>query len=124
VDMSGHRSRLVDAEMTQRADLVLGMERVHAREVVLVDPGAWERTYTLKEFVRLGEASGPRSKARGARQWISHVGTGRRAQDLAGPLPDDEVADPMNGTREDFAATGAEIYDLVLRLVALIEPST
>ena len=38
LDLSAHRPRRFDSETIARADLVIGMERSHLREIVLADP--------------------------------------------------------------------------------------
>ena len=49
-----HVARTLDASIlaVEGHDLVLTMTREHLREVVALDPGAWPRTFTLKEIVR------------------------------------------------------------------------
>ncbi|MDQ2825788.1 MAG: hypothetical protein M3Y04_02285, partial [Actinomycetota bacterium] len=56
LDMSAHRSRSMTRDVLAAADLVVGMAREHVREAVVLDPGLWPRTFTLKELVRRGEA--------------------------------------------------------------------
>ena len=41
IDLSRHRSAQVSAELVAASDVVVGMARRHAREVVLLDPAAW-----------------------------------------------------------------------------------
>src|SRR5579872_2023237 len=122
VDMSRHRSRLLDAQDVRGSDLVIGMTREHVREVVLIEPSAWPRTFTLKELVRRGEVSGPRWRGQSVSDWLEKVGAERRREQLMGWSTQDDVEDPMDGGPEMLRATGREILDLVGRLLDLIEP--
>src|SRR5262249_42932761 len=60
LDLSRHESRRLVPSLVRNAELVIGMERHHVREAVVLDPSAWSRTFTLKEIVRRAEALGGR----------------------------------------------------------------
>ena len=60
LDLSSHVAQRMDEGNVARADLVLGMERSHVREVVLADPPAFGKAFTLREIVRRGRQRGPR----------------------------------------------------------------
>jgi protein-tyrosine phosphatase len=124
LDMSDHRSQLLVRRVMQRSDLILGMAREHVREAVALDPPAWPRSFTLKEFVRRGEAVGPRPKGQLLRAWLDDVGAGRRHENLLGSSPVDDVEDPMNAGEVLCRATGKELLDLVVRVLSLIAPET
>ncbi len=64
LDLSAHRPRQVDPETIARADLVIGMERAHLREIVLADPPSFAKTFTLREIVRRGGRTGRAVKVR------------------------------------------------------------
>jgi protein-tyrosine phosphatase len=117
LDAGDHRSRRLDAELVRGADLILGLERQHVREVVVLDPATWSRAFTLKEIVRRGEAAGPREAGEPWPRWLDRVHFGRQRADLLGSSPDDDVADPMGGALEDYEATADELDDLLSRLV-------
>jgi protein-tyrosine-phosphatase len=99
------------------------MAREHVREAVLLDPSAWPRSFTFKEFVRRAETVGALRKGQALSDWLATVGAGRRREDLLGWSPDDDVADPIGGGPVEFRATGDELRDLVSRLVALVVPA-
>ena len=52
LDVWGHRSRTMTAEMLMSASLILGMERLHVREAATLAPQVFDRTFTLPELVR------------------------------------------------------------------------
>ena len=118
MDLSDHRSRLLDRDAVDGADLVVGMAREHVREVAVLVPELFGRTFTLKELVRRGEAAGPAVGT--LDEWVDRVGAGRRPTDLLGDSPDDDVADPIGLADPEYERTAAEIEDLVDRLVALV----
>ena len=122
VDISEHRSRLMDAAMVHRANLVIGMERLHAREAIVLGDSLLPRCYTLKELVRRGEAVGARRQDESIEAWLSRANAGRRPMELLGESEDDDVADPYLGSPKVYAACIAEIDDLVERLVNLMWP--
>jgi protein-tyrosine phosphatase len=123
LDMSAHRSRLLDVDAVRRADLLLGMAREHVREAVLLVPSAWPRSFTLKELVRLGAQTGACARGRPLSDWLEAVGAGRRRHNLLGWSPADDIEDPIGASPEELRATGEELRELVSRLLALIVPA-
>ena len=122
LDISEHRSRLMSADLVHRANLVIGMERLHAREAVVLGDSLLPRCFTLKELVRRGEAIGARRQDESIEAWLARANEGRRPMELLGESDDDNVADPYLGSPKVYAACIAEIDDLVERLVNLMWP--
>ena len=119
LDMTTHLSRTMSREILSQSDLILGMAREHVREAVVLDPGLWPRTFTLKELVRRGEAAGSRQGGETLEEWLARVGQGRRVADLTGSSPADDIADPIGGPRSAYERLALELDDLVDRLVAV-----
>ncbi len=119
-DLTAHRSATLTAPAVGAAGLVLGLERRHAREAILLLPDAWDRTFTLKELVRQGEKAGARRPGQPLAGWLAALAGDRERTDLVGRSPEDDVADPIGGSLADYRATAAEIADLVQRLVPLL----
>ena len=122
IDLSSHRSTLVNAELLRSSDLILGMAREHAR-VVVDAPDAWPRMFLLKEIVRLGEERGGRSPQQPFDEWLEKLHVGRSPQALMSATGVD-VEDPYGGSRRDYEKTAAELTDLIDRLVRLAWPET
>ena len=118
-DTSAHRSRRMTAAMLEDADLVLCMAREHVREAVLLVPTAWPRCFTLKEIVRRGEQAGARASGQPFEEWLAKLHAGRTRADLLGSSEDDDVADPIGGSRTVYKTTASEIQALTDRLVGL-----
>ena len=123
LDLEGHRSRSVTPELVTGADLVLGMARLHVREVVLACPEVWPRCFTLKELVRRGEAQGPVAEGQSVGAWLAAAHDGRRRAEAVGDSPEDDVADPIGGPDALYEATAVELDHLATRLAALLGPA-
>ncbi len=119
LDMTTHRSRTMSRDILSQADLIIGMAREHVREAVVLDPSLWRRTFTLKELVRRGEATGPRRAGESLDDWLARVAQGRRVTDLTGSSREDDVADPIGGPRPAYERLAMELDDLLDRLVAV-----
>lgn len=120
VSLEGHESRRLTPELlaTDGADLVVAMTREHLREIVGLDPGAWPRTFTLKELARRG-LSAP-ADAPDLGQWLAAAGTDRRAADLMRPDPTDDVLDPYGAPYPDHVRMVEEVDHLVTTLAKLL----
>ena len=91
-----HTSRLDDV---RRADLVLGLERRHVQEIVLLDPRAFVKAFTLKELARRGNDVGARAPDESVADWLARVHQGSPTVDLLGMSSDDDVTDPTGSRR-------------------------
>jgi protein-tyrosine phosphatase len=119
IDLRPHRSRVVGRDELVGADLVLGMTREHVRHAVVTAPGAWPRAFTLAELVRRGERAGSRPVGEPLPSWLARARDGRQRAHLLGSSPDDDVADPMGGPPQAYAATAVVLDRLVSRLAEL-----
>jgi protein-tyrosine phosphatase len=122
LDITDHRSRVMNTDLVQCADLILAMERLHAREAVVLGDSLLPRTFTLKELVRRGRAIGRRGNDETIAGWLERAGANRRPMELMGRSDDDDVADPYLGSPEVYAACIAELDDLIQALVDLLWP--
>lgn len=120
IDLSSHSSRQLTVDMIEAAALVLGMERAHVREVVVLVPDAWSRTFTFKELVRRGEQAGPRRLDETAEAWLALVHHGRCRDDMLGADDLDDIADPIGRSPREFERTALELDELSRRLVELL----
>ena len=123
LDLSAHRSRIVDRQLLEGTDLALAMAREHLREAVLARPDIWPRAFTLKELVRRGGAIGPRAPGESIDAWLARVHSGRNRAELLGSSRDDDVDDPIGLDRSAYMKTADELSALVDRLVDLMWPA-
>jgi protein-tyrosine phosphatase len=122
IDLANHRGRLLTIGDVKEASLILGMTRKHVREVVMMDPGAWTRTFTLRELVRRGQMMRPRDANQSLEDWLIFVNHGRRMVDLQGKSKKDDIADPLGGSMRGYRVTAETIAGLVSELVRLAWP--
>jgi len=115
LDLSGHRSRPMDADMLRQADLVLAMARVHVREAAMLQPEALRKTFTLKELARGAAEAGERGAHEPVDRWLARIADRRVPGSLVGVTNDDalDVADPVGGSRADYEVT-ADLLDRLL----------
>lgn len=119
LDITGHRSRVISPELISPADLVIAMAREHVREVVVMQPALFARTFTLKELVWRGEDIGPRLQSETLTGWLARMGIDRRPADILGASSDDDVEDPIGQRSAQFKKAAGEIEDLTSRFVQL-----
>jgi protein-tyrosine phosphatase len=123
IDLSTHRSATLSAPLVADAGLIVGMSLRHVQESMLLDPLSWQRTFRLKELVRLGEYIGPRLPGQDLATWIRAAQGDRSRDSLAHHSPQDDVVDPYGGPLSGYEDTAEELDDLVGRLAVLMWPS-
>lgn len=123
LDLSTHSSHPLERSEVQTADLVIGLERRHVQEIVLLEPAAFVRTYTLKELVRRGDDFGPREHDEPVAMWLARLHDGRRPMDLLGASADDDVTDPTGSNAVDHRTTADEVGALAAKVLGLLYPT-
>jgi protein-tyrosine phosphatase len=120
IDVSGHRSTVIDETIVSAADLVVTAEKQHVVFVGGRWAGSFERAFTLPELVQRGEAVGGRRGASMA-MWLAAVNERRPAgyDYLDDPMVP-EIADPTGQSPVVWAAAFAEIDQLCGRLARLL----
>jgi protein-tyrosine phosphatase len=124
IDISSHRGRRLSQQDLADASVVIAMAYEHRDAVVTLSPQAIDRTFTLKELVRLLEAA-PASDG-GDPDPIALLG--RRIDDAAvlrrggfeGNAYDEDIADPLGLPLDAFRAMTWEIGEWVERLDAAL----
>lgn len=116
IDLARHESRAMAADEIAAADLVVGMQRRHVREAIVLVPEAEAWSFTLKDLVARAEATEARAPGESLRDWAARLAAGRTRVDLLGE-GDDTVDDPIGGPRAAYERTAAELDDLLARLV-------
>ncbi len=113
IDISGHRSRIVTAEMAHQADLVVAMERRHVRDLALLAPEAVARIDTLGGLVE--RLQGVTAESPAGR--IAAATAPRLAGDMLG-RGDDEIDDPYGKSKKVNRETAGRLAELSDALIA------
>lgn len=116
-DISGHVARRLSRRDVDRADLILCMAAEHREEVLRAVPRASERTFTLKELVRLLETRPAESGA--DLTWTERVRAANqlRVSGFRGNPNDEGISDPLGLPLESYRAVAWEIDEWIRRLV-------
>jgi protein-tyrosine-phosphatase len=116
-DISGHAARRLSRRDVDRADLILCMAAEHREEVLHAVPRASERTFTLKELVRLLETRPAESGA--DLTWTQRVRAANhlRGSGFRGNPNDEGISDPLGLPLESYRAVAWEIDEWIRRLV-------
>jgi len=115
IDVSGHRSQTLTAEVVGAADLILTAERDHVAAIVGRWPAAFARTVTLPEAVDLARLAGQRSGTP-IREWVARMeATGRDPLEyLSGHVA--EIEDPTGRSPAVWSRVFSQIDDLTRSL--------
>jgi len=119
ISLASHRSRVVDAAGLARASLVLAMGRENLRHAVITEPGAWPRTFTLRELIRRAGRIGFRPPGETFACWLSRAHAGRDRASLLGDCPEDDVPDPAGQPFRAYAGVASLLDQSVARLAEL-----
>ncbi len=126
IDLDAHRSRIVDQDIVDRADLVLTMERRHARDLALAH-GCGARTHTCKAFAawvsrrQLGPGpDGVPAPSRDLAALVVEADTARAPSAFLGDDRPDEVIDPHGRSARVHRKTADELTAAVEAIVAAL----
>jgi protein-tyrosine phosphatase len=122
VNLRGHLSQQLTADLVGPADLVLGMTRDHVWRATRLDAGATDRSFLIGELVRLGRRVGPRAEGEPVRDWAARVAAERVDGRPIGQVGD-EVADPVGEPIHVYRATAARLDHDVRAIAELLVPT-
>lgn len=103
IALQGHRARQVTAALVHDADLVLTMTAAHKRRLRQLYPGAADKIFTLKEYVR----------GRRATPAAAGESRGEAAAGGAAAAYDDDIPDPIGQPLAVYQATARVLAELV-----------
>ena len=120
IDISGHRPTQLTLERVMSADLIVAMGRSHVREVAVIAPSTFAKTFTLKDLVRRAELFGERRSGEEPSDFLARLSLERSLTDVMGNNPDDDVSDPIGRHKRELRRTAKELEELVARLAGAI----
>jgi protein-tyrosine phosphatase len=120
-DPQGHVAKSLTVEQIAAADLVLTAEVNHRAAVLMAEPVAFRRVFTLLEFGRLGGWLEPRAMTteQDLRARVDQVAQQRGVVDTVDP-GDDDIADPFGRSASAARAAGLHISAAVDALTAVL----
>jgi len=121
-DLGDHRSRIVSPTIVDKSDLVLTMERGHARELVLANPAATAKIHTAAGFAASVSALQPAADhSESPIEIVARVAAGRPSSDLLG-VGADEIADPHGRHRRVHRDTADQLERIAVEVVTGLFP--
>ncbi len=129
IDLRRHRSRPLDREVVERADLVLALGRDHRAAVARLSPRANRRTFTLLEFGRLIGTLDARDMNRLRSPDLDvderlaeavRLVASRRGHLVADAAADLSVADPFGGRDSAYTDAADRIMSAVRPVAAFL----
>lgn len=118
-DPAGHVARQITADMVRDADLVLTASNEHRSRIVRDYPAAMRRTFTMREFARLGGTVEAPSNGTPLSARVRAVASQRGVVDAVDPSSDD-IADPFGATAEVMRMCGVAIAETVDALTQIL----
>lgn len=100
IDLKGHRSQPVTADLLAAAELVIVMTRRHETAIATLEPTARSKTFLAGEVSRLGGIVGPKD-GRSLADWVHALHSARGGHFTGGRMAD-EITDPWGGTSDDY----------------------
>jgi protein-tyrosine-phosphatase len=105
LDLSGHRSRQIHADLVDAATLVVTMSRQHAIDLAVGFPAAWSRCFTVSELEQRASAAGGPLPGETLEAWVARLNGGRQRSDLLRLPSSGDIPDPIGKSLRDFRQT-------------------
>jgi protein-tyrosine phosphatase len=125
LNLENHRSRTITIRDLRDHDLVLGMTRGHVRDLLALEPGAFARIFTLKDFVHRIESTlsdrdlgdlgdfGDHGQLSDA---MAAVNADRAVDSVLGASDLDDIRDPIGESLGVWTTVTRELVDYADRL--------
>ncbi len=117
LDLSAHRTCVLDPAALEGADLVLGFERAHIARAVVAGRAPLERTFTLPELVELLPPVPPLGQSDPVARARALVAEAADSRPDPRTEPVAELADPLGRSRSFSRRTAEQVDELGRRLV-------
>lgn len=118
IDLSYHRSRPVDAYMLNDANLVLAMERRHARDLMVTFDVGFQRIFTVGGFIAQSPSTPPMGE--GLDEWLARMAPCRSHAEFLGSHCDDDVVDPHGESKRIHRRAFDHLETAMERVAAIV----
>jgi protein-tyrosine phosphatase len=115
VDITAHVARRLAAEHLDQVDVVIAMAADHRDAVAALMPALADRTFTLKELVRLVESLPPVEDPADLTSRVEAAAERRRDGFRGNPF-DEDIVDPMGMPLDNYRAVAWELDEWTERL--------
>jgi protein-tyrosine phosphatase len=115
VEIGTHVARRLEASHLAAADLIITMAAEHRDAIAAWVPEVADRTFTLKELVRLIESTPPVGSSTELAARVA-AAADRRRDGFAGNPLDDDVVDPLGMPLDSYRAIAWELDEWTERL--------
>ena len=105
LDLSGHRSRRINADLVESAALIVTMSRQHAIDLAVEFPPAWSRCFTVSELEQRTSAAGGPAPGEDFSSWVARLNGGRQRSDLLRLPSSGDIPDPIGRSLREFRQT-------------------
>ena len=122
LDLSGHRSRIVDRDVLMGSDLVITMERRHLVEIAERDLDVLDHAFTVLELTELADLVGPRRASQTVAEWVATVSSSRNPTAVLALGTSDDLPDPMGGSQRAFRRTADQLETSISRILSRLFP--
>lgn len=119
LDISEHRSRIVQPDMLEQADVVLTMTRTHVRDAALKAPSSFGKIFPIKELARVGSVLGVRQVGQPLTDWLTRAAADRSPATYLADLQRDAVEDPVGGSISQFRTCSEELTQILATVTQL-----
>ncbi len=114
IELRDHSSRLIDGPLIDSADLVITMERRHAREAIVMAPDSAYRVHTLKGLLAAINRTPPAPGS--LDDQLREIAEKRTFSDLMGDGGPDEVPDPHKRSKKHYRTAITTLDQLTTEL--------
>ncbi|NNE75250.1 MAG: hypothetical protein HKN26_16410 [Acidimicrobiales bacterium] len=120
VHVVDHLSQVATPELLDATDLVVTMERRHARDLIVQAPQATARIHTLLGLLSASAEVGRPARPTQLAPWLERVAAVRPPSVLVGDLGGDQIADPHGRAKRHYKKAFEQLRDAVDELAVVL----
>ena len=123
IDLSNHKTRLLDQHIVDGAELIIVMTRPHELSISKIQQKARNRTFLIGEIVRLGSLISNSGKLPPINSWVKELHSARGGHMTSGRAAD-EIPDPFGKSFEEYEKVAKKLHGICEVLSKLLTSGT
>ena len=123
IDLSSHRTQLLNQEIIEKAELIVAMTRPHELSISKIQQQARNRTFLAGEIVRLGSLVSKLEELPSFKSWVEELHSARGGHMTSGRAGD-EVLDPFDKPIEEYEKVAMRLNGICEVLCKLLTSET